>query len=459
MMPFRINNPNWPALLMIPLIVWGSMYITRHNTMEIIGFWAVAVFLWVWLIRSCPARLKPGGVFLFFGIALCLRLIAFVAFPALSDDIYRFIWDGQLILQGTHPFSLTPQAYMHITPNPGQTLETLYPLLNSPEYFTVYPAACQAVFYLAARLFPDDIYTAHLIIKLPLLLAEILNLGIIYLLVSQLKTGMNRLVAYAFQPFIILEGVGNAHFEVLLLTPLLLLLLIGFRRRAWLAALLFSTGIAIKILPAMLLPAWFFNLPLKGKIVLGLTVFAATAIIHLPLFTPYTLYGMYTGLSLYYSHFEFNASVYYLLRNAVWVFTGYNPIAWLGPVLAITATVLILALSFKARIRTSADMAVVWIMALTVYWLLATTVHPWYLLTIAGLSVITSMRFPFVWLCLAWLSYVGYTAEGFEENLLILVLQYAGLFVCLLLDLKSGVWSNIFLSGKVENLVSEQKQK
>lgn len=29
--------------------------------------------------------------------------------PSLSDDIYRFIWDGRAMLNGIHPFSMTPE--------------------------------------------------------------------------------------------------------------------------------------------------------------------------------------------------------------------------------------------------------------------------------------------------------------------------------------------------------------
>ena len=36
------------------------------------------------------------------------RLLILFSFPLLSDDIYRFIWDGSLLHHGINPFSLTP---------------------------------------------------------------------------------------------------------------------------------------------------------------------------------------------------------------------------------------------------------------------------------------------------------------------------------------------------------------
>ena len=47
-----------------------------------------------------------------FVIGVLARLSLFVSMPSLSDDIYRFIWDGTLLKNGIHPFNELPGFYL-----------------------------------------------------------------------------------------------------------------------------------------------------------------------------------------------------------------------------------------------------------------------------------------------------------------------------------------------------------
>ena len=42
------------------------------------------------------------------GVALLFRLVASLGEPALSDDIYRYVWDGRVQIQGIHPYRYAP---------------------------------------------------------------------------------------------------------------------------------------------------------------------------------------------------------------------------------------------------------------------------------------------------------------------------------------------------------------
>ena len=43
---------------------------------------------------------------------MLMRLLLLFSFPALSDDIYRFIWDGRLLLNLTDPYKQLPSEYV-----------------------------------------------------------------------------------------------------------------------------------------------------------------------------------------------------------------------------------------------------------------------------------------------------------------------------------------------------------
>jgi hypothetical protein len=58
------------------------------------------------------------------------------------------------------------------------------------------------------------------------------------------------------------------------------------------------------------------------------------------------------------------------------------------------------------------------------YYLLSTTVHPWYITTPLLLSVFTKYKFPIVWSLLVMLSYSAYGKEGFSENIWLVAIEY-----------------------------------
>ena len=114
---------------------------------------------------------------------------------------------------------------------------------------------------------------------------------------------------------------------------------------------------------------------------------------------------------------------------------GYNPIAATGWLLPLTGMIVIFTLSFfgnKAGLQRSAGRMVV---IGTVYLLFATTVHPWYLIPVIALSVISRFTFPIVWSLLIALSYSAYSNPGYTENGWLLSIEYAVVLTWFLLEL------------------------
>ena len=145
-----------------------------------------------------------------FVLGITARLLLFFGLPSLSDDVFRFIWDGLLLKNSIHPFEQLPSFYIE-QPVEGLT-KSLYNRLNSPEYFTIYPPLNQGLFWLSVQ-FSDSWLVNANIIRFVLLVADVVSL---YLLRSLLKLYQkNEHLAYWYflNPLVILEFTGNLHFE------------------------------------------------------------------------------------------------------------------------------------------------------------------------------------------------------------------------------------------------------
>jgi hypothetical protein len=114
---------------------------------------------------------------------------------------------------------------------------------------------------------------------------------------------------------------------------------------------------------------------------------------------------------------------------------GYNLIAVFGKALAVTAFLVILWLSFREKKVDLKKLFVNMLLAITGYYLLSTTVHPWYLLLPLVLSVFTTYKYMLIWSYLVILSYAAYQTDTVNEENLLITLQYAIVIISLSLEI------------------------
>ncbi len=433
------------------------------------GYWAVV------RVRMKGDKARKRRLLMplvFFG--LLLRLLLLFAFPLLSDDVYRFIWDGHLLRSGINPLSQLPAYYLEEARGVAGLTPELFGLLNSPDYYTIYPPIAQAVFTAATTVAPSSWWGAAVLMKLFLLAAE---LGTFYLMWQLLKAWSlprERLLLYWLNPLILVEIMGNLHFEGVMIVFLLLSLWALLQSNWWLAGGAFALSVASKLLPLLFLPFlivrlwrygcsrpfWIFSITFGGVCLL--------------LFAPLLASGMSnnfgSSLDLYFRKFEFNASLYYIAREIGYQQTGWNQIAVIGPALAKGAAVFILFFALLEGLyrRSGADswrayalhvyqqlfpkllplswseeaspkieeqpnsweaLPALWLFAFVIYLLGATTVHPWYLSLPIVLCCFTSWRFPLLWSFFIVLTYTTYTTLPAQENLYLLALEYGAVLL------------------------------
>ena len=168
----------------------------------------------------------------------------------------------------------------------------------------------------------------------------------------------------------------------------------------------------------------FTSLEIK-KLILFYTVCLLTVIVTFsPFFSSEFLQNFTTTIGLWFQNFEFNASVYYIIRWIGFQTVGWNIIATVGKVLPLIVIAFILILTFFRRNETLPKLITAMLFGVSFYFLLSTTVHPWYVATPLLLCLFTKYRFPIVWSAVVILSYSAYGANGFNENLWLVAVEY-----------------------------------
>ena len=143
-------------------------------------------------------------------------------------------------------------------------------------------------------------------------------------------------------------------------------------------------------------------------------------------------FGVQTGwldsVRLWFTSFEFNASIYYVVRFVGNRIVGYNAIGSIGPALAIITMASIGIIWWMYIRKNKLDWAQAMLYALTLYFFMSTTVHPWYLGMLLVLSVLSLHVYPIIWTYLIFLSYSHYQGGSFAENYYLISLEYLLLF-------------------------------
>lgn len=429
------------GLCLTALTVYLGYVVDRADFRAFITAYAAFFAVYAWVVARPTWSAADQRWFI--GLGIALRAVLLFSLPNLSDDFYRFLWDGRLAAQGIHPFAHPPVFFMGNTANLTGITPELFQKLNSPEYHTVYPPVCQGVFWLAAKWFPDSIAGGVFVLKVFLFLCELGTLALLTGPTPDPSPQGGGAVAYALNPLVLLEVVGNCHFE----GAMLFFLFAGLvaLRRGWLvwAALLWALATASKLVPLLLLPivwvylGWWAGLRFLG----GLALFSG--LLFLPLLDWAVLQNMAASLNLYFRQFAFNASGYYVLKSIGKVFAPpkFDVGRTLGPWLGVAVFVGVWGLAFFRKKSTRADGAELGlfeklVLAATLYLALATTVHPWYVVLPFGLSLCTRWRFPLVWTAAAALSYSHYAGGGFQEKYGWIALEYAVVLAAAVWDMQ-----------------------
>ncbi len=344
------------------------------------------------------ATKRPLSIPLIWGIGILARLALLPLAPELSDDIYRYLWDGHVLAEGFNPYGHAPahEAYASIhTP--------WHDRINHPEVPTIYPPAAQLLFGMVGTL-GGTILSAKLV-----WLCFDLGCGLLLYRIAE-RTGRNPgavLVWYLWSPLLIVETAWSAHFDAAGLFFMAGLLWVASGRprrprrpsrprhpprrhlRAATLGSLLGLAALTKLAPAAALPP----LVRRHGAAAALAFAAVCAVLYLP-FADVGLGALTQGLRTYAEHWTANQGAFTLIARLF-----PDPVqaraAAAVPVLAVIA--------YATWRRFSVERALLWIIGTGL--LLSPTFHPWYALWALPMAALCGNP-PF--LLLSGLAFLGY---------------------------------------------------
>jgi alpha-1,6-mannosyltransferase len=155
------NSRSWRLLLaagfaMLPLyaVAWklGDL---RANTIAFLWVYAGLFLLYAiatWLALCIQDLPRPAWPTIFALAALMGATLLFTS-PTLSDDMYRYVWDGRVQAAGYSPYTYPPSASQlaHLRD------DDIWPQINRKNAVTVYPPLAEAIYVILWRILPDNV--------------------------------------------------------------------------------------------------------------------------------------------------------------------------------------------------------------------------------------------------------------------------------------------------------------
>lgn len=373
----------------------------------------------------------------FFKVGVLFRILFLFSTPALSQDFYRFIWDGNAIMYGINPYQFKPESIIYsitIFPNANYLYEKMGSL--SASHFSNYPPINQLFFAISAFIGGKSILVSTLFLRVVIVLADI---GIYYYgrrLLIHFNKNTENIFWYFLNPLVILELTGNLHFEGVML----FFLVAGFYyllTKKWIIAAVFiAISISVKLLPLLLLPLFFKYLGLKKSILFYSLIIGLNVVFFLPFLNATLINNYLETISLWFTNFEFNASFYYIAREVGYYVKGYNIIHTIGKITPILTILIVLFFALIKKNKSVDNIIKNALLIITLYLFISTTVHPWYVVNLVLLGAFTNFKYTIVWSFTIIFSYYAYSNFNFKENLFLIAFEYLIVFFVFIYEIK-----------------------
>ena len=380
-------------------------------------------------------------VFVIIVFAVLFRFFLVPAAPAvLSGDMYRYIWDGRVQQNGINPYEHPPGA------DELKSLrdKKIYPNINRKDDPTLYPAGAQLFFRLFYAVAGDRVS----VYKGLMTAFDILALFVLLALLRVYEFEETRLLIYAWNPLVIFEIAYSGHLEGLMVFWMVLALYLNATSRKTLGIAALAVSSAIKLYPALLLPAMVD----RGQRIKGSLVFIVTlALLYLPFLAGGRKVLGFLPIYLQNPHESFNLGLKYVIMRLLPQLDYYL----IGKIFLLTLAAAGLFIFFKPKQKNQV-MRYAYILLGWLLVLMPASLHAWYVIILVPFLCFYPAAGWLLFSCMVTLSYLKYVSPSGIMPTSVLLLEYG-----LLLGLLAGGYVSrwIMNQNRETHLVFKQKQR
>lgn len=297
---------------------------------------------------------------------LAFRIVMMQADRELSDDAFRYHWDGKVVSHGINP-------YVHAPDDPGVAhlhTDEIDERINHPWYRTCYPPVAQYLFAASYLLSPGSLTGFQSLCLLAELVTWFLLIG--YLRRRSLSTSW--IVLAAWSPLVAFQGYLPGHLDLLALPFVTIFVLATADRRPWSAGIALALACLIKPLPLIFVPAALREFGIKGSVRFILVFVAAALVSYLPFLDAGG--KLFSSTWLMATKWSFNGSIGAILESILPMSQAH------------LLSAILLAIAIMIATRLGRDLLSRMLLASVAFIVFTPTLFPWYLIGFIPLLVL-----------------------------------------------------------------------
>lgn len=421
-------------LLIIALVLSELVYIWFYaGTPSRIEryFWISVITSVIYLIVVILLRRDTGlqsrylfYILLSFGILYRITLLPVP--PTASDDIYRYIWDGKVQLNGISPYRYAPSDshlnHLHSDMLPAK--------MNYKNMKSIYPPVAQYVFRLNYILFGESLYG----FKIIMFFFDMLLIASLVSLLKSIGRPLYYSAYYFLAPLPVMQFMVDGHLDIIGISLLVLSLSLLFsskplRNSSMKIAgyIVLGMSVASKLISGMIFPFLIDKRKIIRSSLLLLIPAASFALTYIPFIEPGV--NPFESLKSFASNWAFNGSVFYILVKLL----QNNQYARL------VCMLLFIMLTLFLFLRSNKNPLDKTVLIFFIFLLLSPTVHPWYVCWFAALFPLNFSYSGLVFISTANLAnhvVIDYQLRGtWHQNEWLLLLEYLPVYAIFAIEM------------------------
>lgn len=206
-------------------------------------------------------RLGATALLIILGGAVLFRVILLRSDLTPSDDVYRYQWDGRVQRAHLNPYLVSP-----ISPGLAWLQNPAYPQPPGHETPTVYPPLSELTYRLIETVSGYKRVSTTL---------DLASAGLLMILLGVMKQPLHRVLAYAWNPSVLISFALSGHFDSLAIVTLLAALFFLLTDRRALSVVALGMSFVSKFFPALLFLAFRKRVRRSYLAILVLVAFAS----------------------------------------------------------------------------------------------------------------------------------------------------------------------------------------